>query len=112
MLFSNGKENSFFSVEIFSTSDYNPENVVSSFTSEYGDKGTVPLALTWHFKDNPSGTYYGRCYTTIIDGEEETIDTSSICKFTIKLNRVGKEEVALTGKYYFNIKRIIVYQLK
>ena len=97
MLFSNGKENSFFSVEIFSTSDYNPENVVSSFTSEYGDKGTVPLALTWHFKDNPSGTYYGRCYTTIIDGEEETIDTSSICKFTIKLNRVGKEEVALTG---------------
>ncbi len=97
MLFSNGKENSFFSVEIFSSSDYNPENVVSSFTSEYGDKGTVPLALTWHFKDNPSGTYYGRCYTTVIDGEEETIDTSTICKFTIKLNRVGKEEVALTG---------------
>ncbi|MBE6748477.1 MAG: hypothetical protein E7557_04510 [Ruminococcaceae bacterium] len=97
MLFSNGKENSFYTVEIYSSSDYNPDNVVSSFTSEYGDKGTAPLALTWPFKSNPSGTYYGRCYTSIIDGEDETIDTSTIYEFTIKLNRLGKEEVALTS---------------
>ncbi len=97
MLFSNGKENTFYTVEIFSSSDYNPENVVSSFTNAYGDKGTAPLALTWPFKANPSGTYYGRCYTSIIDGEEETIDTSTIYEFTIKLNRLGKEQVTLTS---------------
>ncbi|MBO7179218.1 MAG: hypothetical protein J6V78_02645 [Clostridia bacterium] len=97
MLFSNGKENAFYTVEIYSSSDYNPDNVVSSFTSEYGDKGTAPLALTWPFKSNPSGTYYGRCYTSIVDGENETIDTSTIYEFTIKLNRLGKEEVALTS---------------
>ena len=97
MVFSNGKENSFFTVEIFSSSDYNPDNVVSSFTSEYGEKGTKPLALTWPFKSNPSGTYYGRCYTSVIDGEEETIDTSTICDFKIKINRLGKETVSLTS---------------
>ncbi|MBE6751057.1 MAG: hypothetical protein E7556_00860 [Ruminococcaceae bacterium] len=97
MLFSTGKENTFYTVEIFSSNDYNPENVVSSFTNAYGDKGTAPLALTWPFKANPSGTYYGRCYTSIIDGEDETIDTSTIYEFTIKLNRLGKEQVTLTG---------------
>lgn len=97
MLFSNGKENSFYTVEIFSSNDYNPDNVVSSFTSEYGDKGTAPLALTWPFKSNPSGTYYGRCYTSVMNGEEETIDTSTICKFTIQINRLGKETVSLTS---------------
>ena len=97
MLFSNGKENSFYTVEIFSSSDYNPDNVVSSFTSAYGNKGTAPLALTWPFKANPSGTYYGRCYTSIMNGEEETIDTSTICKFTIQINRLGKETVSLTS---------------
>lgn len=97
MLFSTGKENTFYTVEIFSSSDYNPENVVSSFTNAYGDKGSAPLALTWPFKSNPSGTYYGRCYTSIIDGDDETIDTSTIYKFTIKLNRLGKEQVSLTG---------------
>ena len=97
MLFSTGKENTFYTVEIFSSSDYNPENVVSSFTNAYGDKGSAPLALTWPFKANPSGTYYGRCYTSIIDGDDETIDTSTIYKFTIKLNRLGKEQVSLTG---------------
>ncbi len=97
MLFSNGKENSFYTVEIFSSNDYNPDNVVSSFTSEYGDKGTAPLALTWPFKSNPSGTYYGRCYTSVMNGEEETIDTSTICEFTIQINRLGKETVSLTS---------------
>lgn len=97
MLFSTGKENSFYTVEIFSSNDYNPDNVVSSFTSEYGEKGTAPLALKWPFKSNPSGTYYGRCYTSIINGEEEIIDTSTICNFTIKINRLGKETVSLTS---------------
>lgn len=97
MLFSYGKEGSYYTVEIFSSADYNEENVVSSYTAAYGDEGSIPLALTWPFKANPSGTYYGRCYTTIMDGEDETIDTSSVYKFTIKLNRLGKETVSLTG---------------
>ena len=98
MLFSNGKESSYYTVEIFSSADYNKDNIVSSFTSEYGDKGNVPLALTWPFKANPSGTYYGRCYTSVLDENgEETIDSSTIYKFTIKLNRLGKETVSLTS---------------
>ena len=98
MLFSNGRENSFYTVDIFSSDDYNPDNIVSSFTSQYNAaKGSVPLALNWPFKANPSGTYYGRCYTSIINGEDEIIDKSTICKFTIKLNRVGKETVSLTS---------------
>ncbi|MBQ5883097.1 MAG: fibronectin type III domain-containing protein, partial [Clostridia bacterium] len=98
MLFSNGRENSFYTVDIFSSDDYNPDNIVSSFTSQYNAaKGSVPLALNWPFKTNPSGTYYGRCYTSVINGEDEIIDKSTICKFTIKLNRVGKETVSLTS---------------
>ncbi len=98
MLFSAGKENSYFNVEIYSTNDYNPDNIVSSFTRDYpSEKGSVPLALDWPFKTNPSGTYYGRCYTSIADGEDQIIDKSTICKFTIKLNRLGKETVSLTS---------------
>lgn len=97
MLFSTGKENSYYTVEIFSSNDYNPDKIVSSFTNAYGKKGTAPLKVKWNFKANPSGTYYGRCYTSILNGEEETIDTSTICKFTIKLNRLGKETVSLTS---------------
>ena len=98
MLFSAGKENSYFNVEIYSTNDYNPDNIVSSYTRDYpSEKGSVPLALDWPFKSNPSGTYYGRCYTSIIDGEDQVIDKSTVCKFTIKINRLGKETVSLTS---------------
>ena len=98
MLFSNAKENSYFNVEIYSTNDYNPDNIVSSYTRDYpSEKGSVPLALDWPFKSNPSGTYYGRCYTSIVDGEDQIIDKSTICKFTIKINRLGKETVSLTS---------------
>lgn len=98
MIFSTGKENSFFNVEIYSTNDYNPDNIVSSYTRDYpAEKGSVPLALDWPFKSNPSGTYYGRCYTSIANGEDQIIDKSTVCKFTIKINRLGKETVSLTS---------------
>lgn len=98
MIFSTGKENSYFNVEIYSTNDYNPDNIVSSYTRDYpAEKGSVPLALDWPFKSNPSGTYYGRCYTSIANGEDQIIDKSTICKFTIKINRLGKETVSLTS---------------
>ncbi len=98
MIFSTGKENSYFNIEIYSSNDYNPDNIVSSYTRDYpADKGSVPLELGWSFKSNPSGTYYGRCYTSITDGEDQIIDKSTICKFTIKINRLGKETVSLTS---------------
>ena len=97
MLFPSGKENSYYTIEICSTNDYNPDNIVSSFTQAYQGKESVPLALSWPFKSNPSGTYYGRCYTSIINGEDEVIDKSTICEFTIKINRIGKETVSLTS---------------
>lgn len=98
MIFSNAKENSYFNVEIYSSNDYNPDNIVSSYTRDYpSEKGSVPLALDWPFKSNPSGTYYGRCYTSVSDGEDQIIDKSTICKFTIKINRLGKETVSLTS---------------
>ncbi|MBR6551235.1 MAG: fibronectin type III domain-containing protein, partial [Clostridia bacterium] len=98
MIFSAGKENSYFNIEIYSTNDYNPDNIVSSYTYNYpSDKGSVPLELSWAFKSNPSGTYYGRCYTSISDGEDQIIDKSTICKFTININRLGKETVSLTS---------------
>lgn len=98
MIFSTGKENSYFNVEIYSTNDYNPDNIVSSYTRDYpSDKGSVPLELDWSFKSNPSGTYYGRCYTSIANGEDQIIDKSTVCKFTIKINRLGKETVSLTS---------------
>ncbi|MBR2875938.1 MAG: hypothetical protein IKC01_02265 [Clostridia bacterium] len=97
MLFSMGKADSFYNIEIFSKSDYSSDSAVVSYVSEYGKKGNMPLRLNWPFKANPSGTYYGRCYTTIIKGEEEVIDTSTIYKFTIHLNRIGKSEVPLVS---------------
>ncbi len=98
MLFSKGKANAFYTVEIYSSSDYNPENLVSSFSSEFSEtSGSSPAGVNWPFKSNPSGTYYGRCYASFMDGETEKIDSASICKFTINLNRVGKETVSLTS---------------
>lgn len=97
MLFPAGKENSYYTIEISSTDDFNPDNIVSSFTQAYQGKNSVPLELSWPFKSNPSGTYYGRCYTSIINGEDEVIDKSTICEFTIKINRLGKETVSLTS---------------
>ncbi len=99
MQISKGKENANFAVEIYSDSGY--QNQVRSFTRAFADKaGNTPLKVSWEFKDIPSGTYYGRCYTyveAVVDGETvKTIDSSSFSKFTIKINRVGNEKVALS----------------
>lgn len=96
MRISKGKENAFFAVEIFSDSGY--QNKIRSFESEYDKKaGNKPLSITWNFKDIASGKYYGRCYTFVQTGEEDerVWDTSTIKKFEININRVGKKEVKL-----------------
>ena len=99
MQISKGKDNANFAVEIYSDSGY--KNQVRSFTRAFADKaGNTPLKVSWEFKDIPSGTYYGRCYTyveSVVDNETvKTIDSSSFSKFTIKINRVGNEKVALS----------------
>lgn len=87
MVFSIGKENSSYKVEIYSSDDYNNDSIVYSYTSAYGEKGSTPINLKWKFGDLPSGCYYGKCYTQIISEGVITIDTSSICTFDIDINR-------------------------
>ena len=99
MQISKGKDNANFAVEIYSDSNY--QNQVRSFTRAFSDKaGNTPLKVSWEFKDIPSGTYYGRCYTyveSVVDGQTvKTIDSSSFSKFTININRVGNEKVVLS----------------
>ena len=87
MVFSIGKENSSYKVEIYSSDDYNNDSIVYSYTSAYGEKGSTPINLKWEFGDLPSGCYYGKCYTQITSEGAITIDTSSICTFDIDINR-------------------------
>ncbi len=94
MRISKGKENAWFSVEIFSDSQY--KNQIRSFKDEFSTTpGNKPLSVTWKFKTLESGTYYGRCYTYYMSGETKVIDTNSYETFTISINRVGKREVPL-----------------
>jgi hypothetical protein len=88
MQISKGKENANFAVEIYSDANY--QNQVRSFTRPFAEKaGNTPLKVAWEFKDIPSGTYYGRCYTyveSVVDNETvKTIDSSSFSKFTINI---------------------------
>ncbi len=87
MVFSSGKENSSYNIEIYSSNDYNNDSIVYSYTSAYGEKGTTPINLKWEFDGLASGCYYGKCYTQITSEGAITIDTSSICTFDIDINR-------------------------
>ncbi len=95
MRISKGKPNAQFAVEIFSDSQY--KNQIRSFKDEYSaTPGNKPLSVTWNFKDLKSGTYYGKCYTIVTEGDKTIIDTSSLKTFTITINRLGKRTVELT----------------
>lgn len=94
MRISKGKENAWFAVEIYADSGYKEQ--IRSFKDEYSaTPGNKPLSITWNFKTIASGTYYGRCYTYYLDGDNKITDTSSFKTFTININRISKREVPL-----------------
>lgn len=95
MLFSTGTSGAMYAVDVFSDPNYSDQSLVASSSGEYGNKGSRPLRITWKFKDNASGTYYGRCYTYTGSDDDIIIDSSTYCTFTVKVNRVGSRMVEL-----------------
>ena len=94
MRISKGEENAWFAVEIYADEGYKEQ--IRSFKDEYSQTpGNKPLSITWNFKTLASGTYYGRCYTYYVDGDNKVTDTSSFKTFTININRISKREVPL-----------------
>ena len=94
MRISKGKENAWFAVEIYADAGYKEQ--IRSFKDQYSQTpGNKPLSITWNFKTIASGTYYGRCYTYYVDGDNKVTDTSSFKTFTININRIAKREVPL-----------------
>ncbi len=95
MRISKGKKNANYAVEIYADSQY--KNKIRSHTGKYDDEiGNKPISVTWNFKDLKSGTYYGKCYTYVQDGEDKITDTSSLKTFKINIDRLGKRKVSLT----------------
>ncbi len=93
MRISEGESNANFAIEIYSDKEYN--NLIRSMSDEYGSKGNKPLSITWKFKNTPSGTYYGKCYTYISRDDGNVIDTDSVETFKIKIDRLSKKTVEL-----------------
>lgn len=87
MRISKGKSDANYAIEIYS--DKNCTKLIRSMSGEYTNKGNKPLAISWSFKNTPSGTYYGKCYTYISRDDGNVIDTDSVEKFTIKIDRLS-----------------------
>lgn len=95
MRVSKGEANANYAVEIYS--DKACTELIRSSSNSYGSKGNSPLKITWSLKDTASGTYYGKCYTYIEKNGNTIVDSDSVYKFTIKIDRLGKKEVALSS---------------
>lgn len=95
MRLSKGVSNAYFAIEIYSDKNYKSQ--IRSFTKEYDvQAGNKSLKVTWEFKDKPSGTYYGRCYSYAIDRDSnKIIDTASMKTFKINIDRMSKKTVVL-----------------
>ena len=95
MRLSKGVSNAFFAIEIYADKNYKTQ--IRSFTKEYDSAaGNKSLKVTWEFKDKPSGTYYGRCYSYSLDKKSnKIIDTASMKTFKINVDRMSKKTVVL-----------------
>lgn len=80
---SKGKTNAMYVIEIANSA----KEQIRYFKSPYGDAGEKPFAIPWTFKDTPSGTYYGKCYTYLEDKGEVVEDT--VREFTIRIDRMS-----------------------
>ena len=96
MSISTGAENAHFAIEIFADKNYSQQLLWT--TRPYGDEGHKDFKIKWDFKKTPSGTYYGKCYTYVSgDDGNDTIDTDSVRKFKITIDRLSKKKVQLTN---------------
>lgn len=96
MRMSKGVKNSYFSIEIYSDAKY--QNQIRSYSKSFdGVSGNKSLKVTWEFKNTVSGTYYGRCYSYLLDANgNRTVDSSSLKTFKINIDRITKRTVTLT----------------
>lgn len=95
MRISKGKSNANYAVEIYSDKSY--KKLIRSMSDEFGAAGNKPVAVEWNFKNTASGTYYGKCYTYLSREDGIVIDTDSVSTFKIKIDRLTKKTVKLTG---------------
>lgn len=95
MRMSKGVKNSYFSIEIYSDAKY--QNRIRTSSKAYDSvPGNKSLTVTWKFDDTVSGTYYGRCYSYLLDANgNKTIDSSSLKTFKINVDRITKRAVTL-----------------
>lgn len=95
MRLSKGVSNAYFAIELYSDKNY--KNQIRSFTKEYdATAGNKSLKVTWEFKDKPSGTYYGRCYSYSLNKKNnKIIDSASMKTFKINVDRMSKKTVKL-----------------
>ncbi len=95
MRISKGQPNARFAVEIYSDAQY--KNQIRDYNDAFDKSaGNKPFSITWPFKTVKSGTYYGKCYVYVDDGETKTMDTSSLKTFKININRLGKRQVKIS----------------
>ncbi len=95
MRISEGKSNANWAVEIYS--DKACTKLIRSMSEEFGSKGNRPMQISWSFKTTPSGTYYGKCYAYISRDDGNVIDTDTVQKFKIKIDRLSKKTVELNS---------------
>lgn len=94
MRISKGKSNANYAVEIYSDKSY--KNLIRSMSDEFGEAGNKAIAIEWKFRNTPTGTYYGKCYTYLSREDGIVIDTDSISTFKIKIDRLTKKTLKLT----------------
>lgn len=95
MRISKGKSNANYAVEIYSDKSY--KNLIRSMSDEFGEAGNKAIAIEWKFKNTPTGTYYGKCYTYLSREDGIVIDTDSVSTFKIKIDRLTKKTLKLTS---------------
>ncbi len=96
MRISEGESNANYAIEIYSDKAYT--ELIRSMSGEFDSKkGNSPLAISWSFKNTPSGTYYGKCYTYVSRDDGNVVDTDSVETFKIKIDRLSKKTVKLNS---------------
>ncbi len=94
---SKGEKSAYCAVEIYSDSSYSEESAVTDYRTSLGKSGTRSLSIDWKFKKIRSGIYYGKSYIyTEADGKK-TVDTSTVKKFTVTVERIGKKTVTINS---------------
>ncbi len=93
MSISEGAENACYAIEFYADKNYT--DMVNSYSNYFDSQPNKALEIKWNLKNNPSGTYYGKCYVYIERSDGKVIDSDSVRTFKIKIDRLSKETVPL-----------------